>query len=1255
MSNLFTTIYTSRIKVFKKAVFCLLLLLAFNTNELAAQCSISCQNDIEITLFGRDELRIRPVMVLVNPDATCPNGDFLIEVFAADGTALGDVVNYQYINQDLTFRVTDTNSNNTCDGRIFLVDKLAPEILCEELMVGCNIDTSPESLGYPTISDNITLEDDIEVTYEDRVINLNCLAEANGQGVTMRIERDWFAVDESGNEETCTQTIFLKRPNLIDITFPAPIDDVNIPALNCSDDDPLDFSLTGEPLLHGQRLLTDGACDLSVTYRDRITDYCTGSYQILRYWYVVDKCTDEERTKVQIIEVKDRTAPALVCPDTIRAFVNPANCKANVTLEEPEVSDNCSIVTTLIQWEYGTGRGPFTNVPYGEHDVFYTAKDACGNESRCSSVVIVSDEIKPVILCAEDSEVLLTPEGVVIADAEIFDNGSHDNCAIENYLVRRAGGEWSDQITFDCSDVANSPLTLIFRVTDINGLFSECELDVRIVDRDVPEVLCPADKTITCTEDYNDLNLTGKASGMDICGIATIAHSDVNNLNHCGLGTIRRTWQVTDINGNTSTCEQLITVAEEGTVEINFPEAIVVEGCTNGILPETTGEPTISGVVCTSNYGIDYTDNSFGDSPPACYEIYRKWTVIDFCTYIPNDPSGKGYWEFTQTIEVVDNTAPEITCPADEEIDVFNGNCETFVRLDLPTVTDCSPDVTITNDSPYATDNGADASGMYPVGAHVITFSATDGCGNISTCSFMIKINDKTPPVPVCLNGVTIPLDEHGHVFVTPNMISVSATDNCFAPEQVSLTVTPNEFDCSHIGNQEIVLEAVDPMGNSAICIVDVMIQDNLNHCPDPVTGRVTVGGTVRTNYGDMIHEVPMLLNNDSEGMVMSDEEGKYSFSNLSLNNSYTVRPRSVNDFDNGVTTYDLILVRRHILGVALIEDPYQLIAADVNQSGNISTFDMLVLRRVILGIDRDMGDTPSWKFIDAKYEFQEGYNPMQANYPTSISYEALTNNEMHTDFIGIKMGDVNGNAKVNFNNQEIDERNTDGELIFTTDNQKIDAGYAYEVPIKAKDFNNIEGFQLTFDYDTKRLNYLGLEINDLPNLKEENFNLLRSQEGQITLSWEYFSKTKLPDDATLFTLHFNALTTSQLQDELKLTSSRTRAEAYSYDNERLSLALQFEETNTKPQYFLYQNSPNPFFDITTVGFFLPKATEVLLTIYDMNGKEVKNYIGNYAAGQQTIEVDLTTMPSKGLLYYTLSTPITKTISGKMLRVNEGR
>jgi hypothetical protein len=76
----------------------------------------------------------------------------------------------------------------------------------------------------------------------------------------------------------------------------------------------------------------------------------------------------------------------------------------------------------------------------------------------------------------------------------------------------------------------------------------------------------------------------------------------------------------------------------------------------------------------------------------------------------------------------------------------------------------------------------------------------------------------------------------------------------------------------------------------------------------------------------------------------------------------------------------------------------------------------------------------------------------------------------------------------------------------------------------------------------------------------------------------------------------------------------------------------------TGRSFELYQNRPNPFRSITVVGFDLPDADQVRLTIFDIQGRQLKVIEGSYGQGYNEIELSAMDLGATGVLYYQLET-----------------
>jgi hypothetical protein len=71
----------------------------------------------------------------------------------------------------------------------------------------------------------------------------------------------------------------------------------------------------------------------------------------------------------------------------------------------------------------------------------------------------------------------------------------------------------------------------------------------------------------------------------------------------------------------------------------------------------------------------------------------------------------------------------------------------------------------------------------------------------------------------------------------------------------------------------------------------------------------------------------------------------------------------------------------------------------------------------------------------------------------------------------------------------------------------------------------------------------------------------------------------------------------------------------------------------------LLQNVPNPFHDLTQIGFYLPKSTDGYLTIRDEKGSVVYRQKAAYYQGWNQVTIKNNDLKAVGLLYYTLDTP----------------
>jgi hypothetical protein len=553
-----------------------------------------------------------------------------------------------------------------------------------------------------------------------------------------------------------------------------------------------------------------------------------------------------------------------------------------------------------------------------------------------------------------------------------------------------------------------------------------------------------------------------------------------------------------------------------------------------------------------------------------------------------------------------------------------------------------------------------------PHGTHKIKWFVADGCGNESICEQVFTVRDCKPPTIYCHNvNVTVmpapatPANPSGGMIaVWANDVLLSLDDNCTPDDKIRYGIRragagtgfpffpaghpqagqPQDsviFTCDHVGAQFVELWAMDLDGNMDYCEATVNVQNNVGACESM---GISVVGSLRTEVAVGVADAVVMLEGTHPAVPpfsandMTDQNGTYSFANGIVPNAANITITPIKDDNplNGVTTFDLVLISKHILGLEPLDSPYKMIGADANRSGSITSFDIVELRKLILGIYDELPNNTSWRFVDRAFVFPVPANPFQSAFPEEISRNDIQSNLIDANFVGCKIGDVNNSAITN-NFQATDDR-TAGTLIFDVEDREVSAGEEFALTFSAA--AGALGWQFTLNHAGLKV----LEIVENEHSKVENFGIF---DGFLTTS---------SNGARAFTLRLRAEKAGRLSQMLGVSSRVTKAEAYALDGNRLSTALRFDgKTIAGIGFELYQNQPNPFVSKTSVGFHLPEATTATLTVRDESGRLVFTQKGDFAKGYNAVVLDRALLPAAGLLYYTLETA-TDSATRKMIQ-----
>ncbi|MCB0546382.1 MAG: hypothetical protein KDD19_02285 [Phaeodactylibacter sp.] len=131
---------------------------------------------------------------------------------------------------------------------------------------------------------------------------------------------------------------------------------------------------------------------------------------------------------------------------------------------------------------------------------------------------------------------------------------------------------------------------------------------------------------------------------------------------------------------------------------------------------------------------------------------------------------------------------------------------------------------------------------------------------------------------------------------------------------------------------------------------------------------------------------------------------GSYQFANLPAGQEYTVVPELQGQPLLDVSTLDMVLGARHILGLQLLDSPLKVLAADANLSNSLTTFDLVLIRQLILGM---AGEFPvDWRFVRTTTQFQNPENPWMGVTGDSPSV-LLEGDVSGFNFFALKIGDL--------------------------------------------------------------------------------------------------------------------------------------------------------------------------------------------------------------------------------------------------------
>ena len=532
-------------------------------------------------------------------------------------------------------------------------------------------------------------------------------------------------------------------------------------------------------------------------------------------------------------------------------------------------------------------------------------------------------------------------------------------------------------------------------------------------------------------------------------------------------------------------------------------------------------------------------------------------------------------------------------------------------------------------------------------GDYNITFNIADACGYATAKkTFIINVRDNVKPQVVCASNIKVSLTTNKMAIITSDQLNLGSTDNCAIQKilvrRISNCQNPIDtvfkdnvsfYCCDANQSIPVIMRVYDYFGNFNDGASNIFIQDNLNLCPPVVS---TLSGSVQTENGVAIEGVNVntVLNGVTLGTFLTTSNGNFSINNLNVPQKVSTYATSSDNVQNGVTTYDIALLSRHILDIQTLATPYKMIAADVNKDGDVNALDMLLMRRLVLHIIPNFPNNSAWRFIDKNYKFANPTDPFSEDFPEVISTNIVRG--LNTaNFIGVKIGDLNNSVIANSDLNAVSTRDikTNFELLITTLDKNLLAGETTDIILHTNKLV-AQGFQFTLK-TIKGLEIRAVSQADGFDISDNNFGLF---ENALTVSWNGKQTNAATD---IITVTVRAKNNIRLTDALQINSDITPIEAFDINgkNGKISLTVlndNVSPTASKPFFKLYQNAPNPFDSETNIGFDLPTDTPLKLTVTNAQGQIIKVYEKDGVRGYNYFTVNKSDVWCAGLYFYRL-------------------
>ncbi len=937
--------------------------------------------------------------------------------------------------------------------------------------------------------------------------------------------------------------------------------------------------------------------------------------------------------------VRDQIEPIAKCDDKIRISLGGGGFGKLTATELDEGSrDNCQLDSLLIRRVYTKDTAncsPLTEPersPWRHRTIFgccdvgdsvlveLRAVDVAGNDNICWAYVSVEDKIGPTCVPPPDTAIHCDPElltGIYEGDtallAQLFGRPMiADNCM-----------PILEELPPDTSLMACGTGQVIrqFKVIDPSGNHADlCTQTIDILPNNEYKIKFPKDALDFCGRAPMPDTLEYEELACDLLAVSVSDKRFDGESDECYK--IHRTYKVINWCEYDGESEPVIVDRDVDCDGLPGDEDIWVI-----VRPKDTTYYDVDGDETNRFPAANSRGGDCVPNPEGYWADSNQFPKIE----------SKGFWQYTQVIKVIDNERPEVFVTPNGTFCVDQDDCTAEVTLEIGTRDLCArndigisfeviriqPDTLLERFDIDSTQQVL--FGRYPkytfvnryeIGSYELIITIDDQCRNFTTDTVPFVVEDCKGPAPICINGLAAELmpletgkDFDGDGDVDRGGTTVWATDfiasdvfDCSPPITYSINRVGEEPDssrnalvvtCDDLGILEVELHAWDAVFNHDFCITYLDVQDNLfGLCSDPQ--NLIVNGRVGTVQDQPLPDVQMTMSGLVGLETYTDTTGSYTFDDIPLGADISILPYRSDTPLTGVSTYDIVLVMQHILGVRPLDNPYAVLAADVNQSRSVTTLDLIAMRKLILGLEQDWSTGEAWLFIPKSHGFANPSAPW--DFPSVFSQNNVSEHLEGIDFVAVKRGDVSGALMLPGSSRARAQAQR-----LTFPGFELASGARVELPVYLEGAQSLplRGAQFELAVDPDLVDLIGVSSTIISS------EHLRLVDNRLRLSWN--TPDSPVSEVPLLQLQLRARRSTNLAAALSLG---TGLAPETYDAE-----LQIHPLEMAPETSVWESTafrtlpvfPNPA-DATPIWkAYCPESGSALLSVWLPTGQQISS------------------------------------------------